>query len=83
MVIVLSNRGNIVLQDAFLNILRKDRIPTTVYLINGFQLKGTVKSFDNFTILFDSEGKQTMIYKHAISSVSPTRPVALNGLQNN
>lgn len=78
MVIDLSNKGNIILQDSFLNTLRKDRIPATIYLINGFQLRGTVKGFDNFTILLDNEGKQTMIYKHAISSINPARPIMLN-----
>lgn len=72
----MANKGNIILQDIFLNTLRKDRIPVTIYLVNGFQLKGTVKGFDNFTILIDSEGKQTMIYKHAISSINPARPVS-------
>lgn len=74
----MSNRGNVILQDIFLNTLRKDRVPATIYLVNGFQLRGTVKGFDNFTILLDNEGKQTMIYKHAISSINPIRPIELN-----
>lgn len=63
------------LQDVFLNLLRKDGTPLTIYLINGFQLKGIVKAFDNFTVLLEGEGKQMLVYKHAISTVSPMRPV--------
>ncbi len=63
------------LQDAFLNQVRKDNIPVTIFLVNGFQLKGTVKGFDNFTVIMESDGKQMMVYKHAISTVSPMKPV--------
>ncbi|MFZ5898217.1 MAG: RNA chaperone Hfq [Bacillota bacterium] len=63
------------LQDAFLNQLRKENIPVTIFLVNGFQLKGLVRGFDNFTVILESEGKQLMVYKHAISTVSPGRPV--------
>lgn len=63
------------LQDVFLNLLRKDGTPLTIYLINGFQLKGIVKAFDNFTVLLEGDGKQMLVYKHAISTVSPMRPV--------
>lgn len=66
------------LQDVLLNQLRKDRVSVTVFLTNGFQLKGTVKGFDNFIVLLESEGKQQMIYKHAISTVSPSRPISFN-----
>jgi len=66
------------LQDAFLNQIRKEGIPATVYLINGFQLKGVVKGFDNFTVVLDSDGKQMLIYKHAMSTVTPQRPVNTN-----
>lgn len=66
------------LQDAFLNQVRKDSIPVTVFLINGYQLKGSVKGFDNFTvILADSEARQQLVYKHAISTIQPTRTVDL------
>ena len=64
------------LQDNFLNQVRKDNVPIIVYLVNGFQLKGIVKGFDSFTVVLDSEGKQQMIYKHAISTIVPTRNVA-------
>ena len=65
------------IQDAFLNQLRKESIPVTVYLTNGFQIRGVVKAFDNFTIVIDSEGRQQMVYKHAISTFTPQRPVSL------
>lgn len=66
------------LQDLLLNQLRKDRVPVTVFLTNGFQIKGTVRGFDNFVVLLESEGKQHMIYKHAISTVCPSKTVNLN-----
>lgn len=65
------------IQDTFLNNLRKEHIPVTIYLVNGFQLKGLVKAFDNFTIVIDSEGKQQLLYKHAISTFTPAKPVSL------
>ncbi len=68
---------NINLQDVFLNQVRKEHIPVTIYLTNGFQLKGYVKGFDNFTVVLDSEGKQQLVYKHAISTVSPMKMVNL------
>jgi len=68
------------LQDLFLNQVRKEAVPVTVYLVNGFQLKGVVKGFDNFTVVLDNEGRQMMIYKHAISTVSPSRAVNLAAL---
>lgn len=69
------NKPNINLQDVFLNQVRKERIPVTIYLTNGFQLKGMVKGFDNFTVVLDTEGKQQLVYKHAISTISPMRLV--------
>lgn len=66
---------NINLQDVFLNQVRKEHIPVTVYLTNGFQLRGMVRGFDNFTVVLDSEGKQQLVYKHAISTVSPMKAV--------
>lgn len=65
------------LQDTFLNSLRKNNIFVTVFLLNGFQLKGVIKSYDNFTVLLDSDGKQQLIYKHAISTFIPAKAVAL------
>jgi len=66
------------LQDCFLNQLRKDKSIVTMFLMNGFQLHGVVKSFDGFTVVLDSDGKQQLIYKHAISTVVPPRPIALD-----
>jgi host factor-I protein len=65
------------IQDHFLNQLRKENIPVTVYLTNGFQIRGLLRAFDNFTIVIDSEGRQQMVYKHAISTFMPQRPVSL------
>ena len=64
-----ANHGNI--QELFLNNARKNRSPIVVYLVSGFQMRGIVKSFDNFVILLESDGKENMIYKHAISTISP------------
>nr|WP_302599834.1 RNA chaperone Hfq [uncultured Cellulosilyticum sp.] len=66
------------LQDVLLNQLRKEKITTTLFLTNGFQLKGTIKGFDNFVVILESEGKQQMIYKHAISTLAPSKAVNLN-----
>lgn len=63
------------LQDVFLNQARKNRISVIIHLINGYQLKGYVKGFDNFTVILDSEGKQIMVYKHAVSTITPSKPV--------
>ena len=65
------------LQDTFLNYIRREKIPVTLFLMNGFQLRGIVRSFDSFVVLIDADGRQQMIYKHAISTVAPARPVAL------
>lgn len=69
------NKSQINLQDLFLNVIRRDNIPVTTYLVNGFQLKGIVRGFDNFTVILDADGKQQMIYKHAISTIVPAKPV--------
>lgn len=66
------------LQDSFLNQVRKENVAVTVYLINGFQLKGNVKGFDNFTVILEMEGKQQLVYKHAISTISPFRPINIS-----
>ncbi len=65
------------LQELFLNRVRLDKLPVTVFLMNGFQLRGIIRAFDSFTVVLDSEGKQQMIYKHAISTIVPPRPVSL------
>ena len=69
------NKVSINLQDVFLNQVRKEHIPIVIYLINGFQLKGIVRGFDNYTIILDSEGKQQMVYKHAVSTLIPQKQV--------
>ena len=69
------NKNVINLQDIFLNQARKDRIPVTIFLTNGFQFKGMVRGFDNFTVVLDSEGKQQLVYKHAISTIVPAKPI--------
>ena len=66
------------LQDAFLNQARRDRLNVTMFLMNGFQLHGIVRGFDGFTVVLDSEGKQQLIYKHAISTIVPPRPINLD-----
>lgn len=75
-------KGTINLQDVFLNKARKENISITIFLVNGFQLKGNVKGFDNYTIILDSEGKQQLIYKHAVSTIVPTRPINLANKTN-
>lgn len=65
------------LQDMFLNQLRKEKIMVTVYLVNGFQLRGYVKGFDTFTIVVENEGRQNLVYKNAVSTITPTKPVKL------
>ena len=65
------------LQDLFLNQCRKDQTPITIFLISGYQIRGLVKGFDSYTIVLDSEGKQQMIYKHAISTIMPSGPLSL------
>ena len=66
------------LQDTFLNTARREHMPLTLFLVNGFQIKGLVRGFDNFTVVVDSDGKQQLIYKSAISTIVPARPIPLN-----
>ncbi len=70
-------KNSLNLQDIFLNQARKDKIHITVFLVSGYQIKGLVVGFDPYTIVMDSDGKQQMIYKHAISTLVPTRPISL------
>ena len=65
------------LQDLFLNQARRERLNVTLFLMNGFQLRGVIRGFDAFVVIVDSDGKQQMIYKHAISTVAPARNLAL------
>ncbi len=66
---------NMNLQDVFLNQARKEKIYTTIFLVNGFQLRGIVKGFDSYIVILDCEGKQNVVYKHAISTIVPAKPI--------
>lgn len=65
------------LQDVFLASARRNETPVTVFLMNGFQMRGVITGFDSFTVILTADGKQNLIYKHAISTVSPARTVDL------
>jgi len=71
------NRGQS-LQDPFLNALRKERVPVSIYLVNGIKLQGQIESFDQFVVLLKNAVSQ-MVYKHAISTVVPARNVRFSG----
>ena len=66
---------NINLQEAILNEVRHDRVPVTLFLMNGFQLRGVITGFDSFVVVLVTDGKQQMIYKHAISTLAPMKPL--------
>ena len=66
------------MQDQFLRQLRLERTPVTVFLVNGFQIRGVVTGSDSFSVFMLSDGKQEMIYKHAISTIMPAEPVKLS-----
>lgn len=70
------------LQDAFLNQARKEKVSVTIYLTNGFQFKGTIKGFDGFTVILDCDGKQNLVYKHAISTIIPTKSISILDSEN-
>ena len=65
------------LQDAFLTKARRQAMPLTIFLVNGFQMRGIVRGFDNFIVILDSDGRQQMIYKHAISTIAPVQNIDL------
>ena len=62
------------LQDAILKEVRRDKVPVTLFLMNGFQLRGTITGYDSFVVVLVTDGRQQMIYKHAISTLAPIRP---------
>ena len=66
---------NMNLQEAILKECRRDKVPVTLFLMNGFQLRGIVTGFDSFVVVLVSDGRQQMIYKHAISTLAPIRPL--------
>ena len=65
-------------QDTFLNQARKERTPLTIFLVNGFQMRGIITGFDAFVIVLVSEGRQQMIYKHAVLTIAPSVPLRLS-----
>ena len=65
------------LQDVFLNAIRKNKVPVTVFLVNGVKLQGVVSWFDNFCVLLRRDGQSQLVYKHAISTIMPAHPVQL------
>ena len=65
------------LQEGFLNRARTERVGVTVFLVNGFQMRGTIRGFDSFVVLLESEGRQQVIYKHAISTIVPAKNLNL------
>lgn len=67
------------LQEIFLTKARRSRLNVTVFLVNGFQMRGVIAGFDAFTVVLITEGRQQVIYKHAISTIAPIRPVDLTG----
>ena len=72
----MNNKQN--LQDLFLNQARRAGVPLTIFLMNGFQIRGVCTGFDNFTVVMNTEGKQQLIYKHAISTIVPMRAIQLD-----
>lgn len=70
------------IQDIFLNNARKTKTTVSIYLVNGFQLRGIVKGFDSFTVILDSEGKQMLIYKHSIITITPSTPLPFSDSEN-
>ena len=71
----MQNKAN--LQELFLLRARRDKVPVTVFLMNGFQMRGTIAGFDAFVVVLDTDGKQQVIYKHAISTIVPERAISL------
>ena len=65
------------LQDSFLNHVRKENLGVIIYLMNGFQIRGLVRGFDNFTVIIENEGKQQLVYKQAISTISPATNITI------
>ena len=77
---MLTQKTAMNLQDEYLNQLRRDKLLVTVFLMNGFQMKGVIRAFDSFSLLVEVEGKQELIYKHAVSTVIPPRAILCDDL---
>jgi host factor-I protein len=75
-------KTTIALQDYFLNQVRREKAQVTVHLVNGYQIKGSVIGFDNFTVIMEVEGRQMVVYKHAISTISPHKAIHFKIPQN-
>ena len=82
MEVVILNKQSNNIQDIFLNNARKSKTAVSIYLVNGFQLRGIVKGFDSFTVILDSEGKQMLIYKHSITTITPAKPLPFSDNEN-
>lgn len=72
-------KNNLPLQDAYLQAMKRENAPVTIYLRNGYQLRGHVRGFDSFTIILEYDNKPHLVYKHAVSTVSPQMPVQFTG----
>ena len=72
-----NNKPAMNVQDFFLNNVRRENIPVVIYLVNGFQIRGLVRGFDNFSVIIENEGKQQLVYKHAVSTISPATKVSI------
>ena len=69
------------LQDLILNEVRREHMPVTLFLMNGFQMRGVITGFDSFVVILESDGKQQMLYKHAISTIVPIAAIDLKGAE--
>ncbi len=74
-------KNNVPLQDAYLLAIKRENAPVTIYLRNGFQLRGHVRGFDNFTIILEYDNKPHLVYKHAVSTVSPQTAVQFSSTE--
>jgi RNA chaperone Hfq len=74
-------KSSVALQDLFLNQVRKEKVQVTVHLVNGYQIKGSVMGFDSFTVIMEADAKQMVVYKHAISTITPHRAVQVKFVQ--
>ena len=72
-----NNKPAMNLQDSFLNHVRKENLGVVIYLMNGFQLRGMVRGFDNFTVIIENDGKQQLVYKHEISTIAPATNISI------